>query len=501
MIALVRKVSHVALLAGVLFLSLIGTSSPDASGGVQVVAPEFRDVTLSQNVAYDETLTWGASWVDHDSDGDPDLLANRHWKEIRVYRNVDSGYRLQHQKFPEPTKKTFDRHTCAWGEADGLEGLDLYCGSGAGKGVGWGPNQLWLQTDGRFRNVSKAYGTRDGLGRSRQNNWIDYDGDGDLDIFVVSKLREGVPNVMFRNDRGDFTRVDVGLSDEMNGLASTWSDWDRDRDPDLIVTQLWPGPTVAYRNDDGRFTRVNLPGVTGKPWTSASWGDVNGDGWSDLSLVTHDKLMIMRNVRGQFTPAATFPMAQGRSSAWLDVENDGDLDVFVVQGRAGGVNRPDKLVLNQGATYSVVENDTLAGPTIGDGESVAIADHNRDGRLDAFVTNGANLDMDSEQIKGRWKLFENHSVGGNWVAVDIRGDDWNPLGYGARIRVDTAQGTYRRELNDGLTVRAQSEIGHQVLGIGPATSASIRITWPDGLTDCGWAAADTSIVVMRGSGC
>ena len=69
--------------------------------------------------------------------------------------------------------------------------------------------------------------------------------------------------------------------------------------------------------------------------------------------------------------------------------------------------------------------------------------------LDAFFTNGANLDIDSEQIKGRWKLFENRSVGGNWVAVDIRSEDWNPLGYGARIRVDTAHGAYRRELNDG----------------------------------------------------
>jgi hypothetical protein len=212
-------------------------------------------------------------------------------------------------------------------------------------------------------------------------------------------------------------------------------------------------------------------------------------------------MMIMKNVRGLFIPAATFPMTQARSSAWLDVENDGDLDVFVVQGRTGGENRPDKLVLNQGATFSVVEDDTLAGPTVGDGESVAIADHNRDGKLDAFVTNGANLDIDSEQIKGRWKLFENHSPGGNWVAVDIQGDEWNPLGYGARIRVDTAHKAYRRELNDGLAVRAQSEVGHQVLGIGPATSAWIRITWPDGLTDCEWAAANTSIVITRGSGC
>ena len=288
----------------------------------------------------------------------------------------------------------------------------------------------------------------------------------------------------------------------MNGLASTWSDWDGDRDPDLLVTQVWPGPTAAYRNDNGRFTRVDLPGVTGGPWTSASWGDVNGDGWSDLSLVTHDRMMIMKNVAGSFIPAATFPMRHARSSAWLDVENDGDLDVFLVQGRSGGSNRPDKLVLNHGASaFSVIENGTLARPTKGDGESVAIADHNRDGRLDAFVTNGANLDIDSEQIKGRWKLFENHSVGGNWVAVDLRGDDWNPLGYGARIRVDTSYGAYRRELNDGLTVRSQSEVGHQVLGIGAATSAWIRITWPDGLVDCGWAIANSSIDIERGSGC
>ncbi len=501
MIALVRKASHVAVLVGALLMSLVAIGHSDASGVMGSVAPDFEDVTHAQNVDDDATLSWGAAWVDHDADGDPDLLANRHWKEIRVYRNMEGAYRLQHVTFPEPAKSVFDRHTCAWGEADGLKGLDLYCGSGAGKGEGWGPNQLWLQTDGRFRNVSAAYGTRDGFGRSRQNNWIDYDGDGDLDIFVVNKLRGGVPNVMFRNDRGDFTRTNVGLGEELNGLASTWSDWDRDGDPDLLVTQVWPGPTVAYRNNVGVFTRVNLPGVTGQPWTSASWGDLDGDGWSDLSLVTHDRMTIMRNVRGQFAQAASSPMSMGRSSAWLDVENDGDLDVFVVQGRTNGINHPDLLVLNNGLTFSVVQDETLAGPTTGEGESIAVADHDRDGKMDALVTNGANLDVDSDQVKGRWKLFENHSAGGNWIAVDIRGDNWNPLGYGARLRVDTATQTYRRELNDGLTVRAQSEVGHQVLGIGAATSATIRITWPNGVTDCKTAIANSTIVLKRGSGC
>lgn len=496
----VRKSAPLALV-GTLLLSSFATSPTDASEAMRSAAPAFADVTRAQKIAYDPTLTWGAAWVDHDGDGDPDLLANRHWKKIRVYRNVARGYRLQALGFPEPTKRIFDRHTCAWGEADGVEGLDLYCGSGAGSGEGWGPNQLWLQNDGRFRNVSRAYGTRDGFGRSRQNNWIDYDGDDDLDIFVVNKLRLGVPNVMFRNDRGSFTRVDVGLSQEMNGLASTWSDWDGDGDPDLIVTQVRPGPTVAYRNDDGTFTRVDLPGVTGQPWTSASWGDFDGDGWSDLSLVAHDGVTVMRNVRGLFVPAASFPLSVGRSSAWLDVENDGDLDVFVVQGRVGGVNRPDLLVLNHGLTFGLFKGETLAGPRAGEGESVAVADHDRDGRMDAFVTNGANLDVDSDQVRGRWKLYENRSAGGNWIAVDIQGPAWNPLGYGARLRVDASSLSYRRELNDGLTVRAQSEVGHQVLGIGSATSARIRITWPDGTIDCTTAVSNSTVVLRSGSRC
>lgn len=78
--------------------------------------------------------------------------------------------------------------------------------------------------------------------------------------------------------------------------------------------------------------------------------------------------------------------------------------------------------------------------------------------------------------------------------------DTNPLGYGARLRVDTTSQTYRRELNDGLTVRAQSKVGHQVLGIGAATSATIRITWPNGATDCKTAAAGSTIALKRGFG-
>ena len=127
-----------------------------------------------------------------------------------------------------------------------------------------------------------------------------------------------------------------------------------------------------------------------------------------------------------------------------------------------------------------------------------MADHNRDGRLDLFVTNGAPLHEESSDLKGRWQLFENRTTPGNWIALELQGSDWNPWGFGARVFVDTDGTDYWRELNDGMGLRAQSEVGHLVLGYGDDELIEVRVEWPDGTTDCVTGMSGQTLVVPHG---
>ncbi len=473
---------------------------PAAHVGAQMeTTMSFVDRSRAAGVAYEPTMSWGSNWGDFDSDGDADLFANRHWKVPRLYRNLGNGtYALRSETFPSAIgDRFFDRHMCAWGEANGDGNVDLSCAAGAVSGTGSAPKQLWIQTANSFADRTEEFGVSHPKGRTRTVNWIDHDGDGDLDLFYLNKLRRGVPNVFFRNDRGVFTQVDVGVGDQVNGLSSTWADWDADGDPDLLVTRYHPERTVAYENVGGTFEKVTLTGITTKYWTSSAWGDFDGDGLSDLALADHTRFTIFGNVGGAFEPVQSVPLARGAGSAWLDVEQDGDLDVFVVQARKRGVNRPDFLLIQDAGTFRRMDLASIRGPKGGAGEAVSVADHDRDGLLDAFVTNGATLDEES-QIEGRWSLLENRSTPGNWIAIELQGSDWNPWGYGARIFVDTDGPDYWREVNDGLGLRGQSETGHLVLGYGDAELVNIRIEWADGEVDCVTGTPGQTVAVPKG---
>lgn len=471
----------------------VADAGPSAGPGS---VTNFVDSTEARGLHHKKTITWGATWLDHDGDRDPDLFANRHWLLPRYYMNEIDRYSLGEETFHSGPHRVFDRHTCSWGEANGDAVPDLYCASGAQKGRGTGANQLWIQKQDAFDNRSRMYGTRDPKGRSRTVNWIDFDGDGDLDIFVGNKRRRVAPNAMLRNDRGTFERVEVGLAARMNTLASTWADWDRDGDPDLLVLRYSPRKAIAYRNEAGTFRKISVKGVTARHWTSASWADYDGDGWVDVHLVGPRSEVVMRNVVGEFEAVHSRSLRAGASSAWIDVENDGDLDLFVVQGRSEGLNRPDRLLIEDDGFHSV-SVPVLRGPGVGSGEAVSVADGDLDGRLDLFVTNGAALSEDSG-VAGTWRLFENQSLAGNWITVQMRGDPWNPWGYGARLHVQAGDTDYWRYINDGMSLRAQSGVGLIHLGIAGADRVEITVAWPGGERDCLIAGAEQVVTVEIG---
>ncbi len=268
--------------------------------------------------------------------------------------------------------------------------------------------------------------------------WLDYDNDGWMDVyFVQSGPLPGAPrdatsphSRLFRN-RGDGTFVDVteqaGVGNAAGyGNGCTAGDYDNDGDEDLYVTNF--GPSVLYRNNgDGTFTDVTeQAGVrNGLYATSAAWADYDNDGRLDLFVATYvdftmDDQKFCGDVRknrrsychpdaygglpdvlyhnegnGRFRDVAKEagvwdPNGKGLGVVWFDMDNDGDLDLYVANDAT-----PDALYRNDG-NGRFTDMTYLSGtccsedgvPQSGMGTDAGDADG--DGFLDLFVTNLSN---------------------------------------------------------------------------------------------------------------
>lgn len=480
--------------------SASGAPSTQPAGQRTPAPGVVRFEEIAAGIDQEPSRAWGSTWADIDGDGFPEVLVNRHLKaaELLTFDSdqglfVSSG--IVEPFLPPEGRSYYDRHNCAWGEANGDGDVDLYCASGAQKGKGTGPNQLLLGPD--LHDVAEELGLQDLHGRGRSVNWVDTEGDGDLDLYLANEIVAGSPNLLFRNDGGTFTSVDVGLTGSFASSSSTWADWDNDGDPDLLLLSHGHTGALAYRNDDGRFSLTELPGISGVPWTSATWGDVEGDGWQDLLLVRLDEVGYLSNQRGTFVSRFDHRLDSGESGVWIDVDNDSDLDLFVVEGTPaqGSPDAGDNILfMNRAGRFRAARRAGVEGPPVG-GDSVAVVDHDRDGGLDLFLANGHG------PIKAPFQLLVNRSSRGGWVGIDLQGDPWNPFGYGSQIRVKAGERVIRHAVNDGVTHRSQSEVGYVHVGIGSAQRAKIVVLWPDGKRSCVDAGAGEIVPVQEAVGC
>ncbi len=226
--------------------------------------------------------------------------------------------------------------------------------------------------------------------------WIDYDSDGDLDLFVS-------PNSLYRNDgSGTFVRLQGHGIGQASGLGNgnTWGDLDNDGDPDLARTN---SNSTVHLNTDTGFVKLKDPPFNNlgfRGWSGA-WGDYDNDGFLDLLLVhpagflgqPQKNRMFRNDGDGRLTEVfndVTDQFSAYTGCTWTDFDLDGDLDVFIGSGEVSFLSEDDIFLnlLAETGSPDLVRMDTgLIATELRDGQNWNWVDYDNDGDLDGYVTN------------------------------------------------------------------------------------------------------------------
>ena len=305
---------------------------------------------------------------------------------------------------------------------------------------------------------------------SQRSNFVDINNDGDMDAFVCHDV---APNVYYINDgTGSLTYNQGGLGDYPTGgnYGSVWIDYNNDGNLDMFIAKC--GGETARRtnqmhlnNGDGTFTEnAGSLGLADpmQTWSSA-WGDFDNDGDMDVfvgaSSGSH-KLMRNNGPGSGYTftdvTAASGVLsvtATGIENATHDFDNDGNLDIATNGTILWG---------NGDLTFTNISFAAISGSNGGFG------DLNNDGFIDAFNSGFIRYNSGND----------NH-----WITINTVGDPSNVNGIGARIEVTTAAGTQIRDVRNGEGFRFLSTLNTHVGVGDATNIDNITVRWPSGIVD------------------
>ncbi|RKY89984.1 hypothetical protein DRQ09_00165 [candidate division KSB1 bacterium] len=231
------------------------------------------------------------------------------------------------------------------------------------------------------------------------HTWGDYDNDGDLDLFVTywgTAVNRNVRNLLFRNDGSYFTEVWNSIDNgNYNSVYAAWADYDNDGDLDLYVVNFYE-QDILYENrlipDGEGFTNVTSSAginiISEGYETSMAWGDYDGDGFVDIYLCKYSAKneLYHNNGDGSFSRitdvAKTGDIRDSNGAAWVDYDQDGFLDLYVVNR-----DQDSKFYHNNGdGTFTDYSWNTKLNSTALS-RGCFPADYDNDGYIDIFLAN------------------------------------------------------------------------------------------------------------------
>lgn len=489
----------------------------------------FKHVSgASDRQFYLETMGAGAAFLDYDNDGDLDLYivngAPLPGFEMDtpptniLYQNDGNG------GFTEVTKQAGVGDIgygmgCVAADYDNDGDTDLYV-------TNFGRNLLYQNNgDGTFSDATVHAGVGNGEKWSSSCAFVDYNHDGNLDLYVVNYLDydlttdqdwfdargrriysnpqvyAGVPDTLYRSN-GDGTFTDVtrqtGVYNKTGkGLGVTCGDYDNDGRIDIYVANDTT-PNFLYRNSgDGRFVDIgpfvgaayNEHGVA-EGGMGVDFGDYNNDGSLDIFVTNFSNetntlyhntadgaLVDFTNIAG-LGEVSFLKLAFG--TKFFDANNDGALDLFVANGHlyptesdALKYAQADQLFLNTGegdfVDVSEQSGEYFSARMVGRGAS--FGDYDNDGDTDIFVVN----------LNQEGTLLRNEGGNGhNWLTIKTVGVKSNRDGIGTRVEVVTHSRSQMKEVQAGSSYLSGHDL-RLIFGLGTETKAEmVKVTWPSG---------------------
>ncbi|PLX14685.1 MAG: hypothetical protein C0597_09625 [Marinilabiliales bacterium] len=429
---------------------------------------------------------WGLTAIDYDSDGYLDLFGTDIQGEERLFRNDGKGNFILVNNDNGGIDCGGRESGISWGDYDNDGDPDPLIATQGGV------NYLFNNKNEKgFNRIRSGHIVTDTL-NSFDAAWVDYDNDGWLDAFASNVLtfgvnkRPGTFSYFYRNKgNGKFKKIknDIISVDEGNSTTASFADYDNDGDQDLFIADMGDFNRFYTNNGDGTFTKVTSGDIVESQnhSLSAAWADYDNDGDLDIFVVNglyaEKDALYSNNGDKTFTKILEGPLvnnpAGGWNAAWGDIDNDGDEDLYV-----STWNSINLFYINNGdGTFTKNENEAI----VTDSDSISTAtsvwgDFDNDGDLD-FIT--ANC-IDSKNI-----YYENVGNNNNWISIKLEGTISNRSAVGAQIRVKAVingqEVQQMREISASNGFRTLNNGFRAHFGLGNADIIeNIEVKWPSG---------------------
>ena len=477
--------------------------------GMQLQARDYSREWAEKNLV--PAMGSGAAFLDYNGDGKLDLFVVNCGSDgtpAVLYKNNGDG--------------TFTDVTAEAGVGKPVRGMGVAVGDFNNDGwpdlyvTAYGGNRLFRNDkNGKFADVTAEAGVGGPAGEwSLSAAFLDYDHDGDLDLYVCNFVDlAGIPtgtsfrfpdnfagqsNRLYRNN-GNGTFTDVTEQARVGGRGRSTSlvfmDYNESRDIDFLVVNSGAPLQLYSNNRDGSFTdvaiRANLDKV--RAAFAVSMGDVNKDGYPDLYLPAPEggaRGRLMINEAGRTfrevaigAPLAQVPGGASWASALFDFDNDGFLDVIGVSDGLYVLRNAGRSEFKDVTAVCGLDRLKLESP-----RSLALADYDGDGDTDVLVMSSA----------GAPTLLRNE--GGNlngYIKVNLAGLNDNKPGIGSKVEIRAGGLWQKTEVGGdcGYLSQGASEV---VFGLGARrTVDAIRILWPTGVLQAEMDPAANTLVKIN----